>query len=169
VRPVWIIGTRHDYQRLRLGITDPGPEEFRAVLTAICSRKDVRAIGEEMTLEGLKTTGAYDSVSKQVADALGILHRYCDPSSEERRAIGIIDGDPIVESRLWAPCDEQNFKAEVRDSYNKRRGHWLEHLLQLNVWPLLFVCGANHAEPFRKRLQADGIDAHVLFANWAPN
>jgi hypothetical protein len=169
MRTVWIIGTRHDYQRLRLGVSDPGPEQFRIVLTAICSGKDVQAIGEEMSPEGLRINGAYDSVCRQVADALGIPHRYCVPSSGERRALGIIEGDAIRESRLWADCEEHDFEAEVRDSYDKRRRRWLEHLFELNAWPLLFVCGANHAKPFRQLLRATSVDAHVLFTNWSPD
>ena len=57
----------------------------------------------------------------------------------------------------------------VRASYAIREGRWLDCVMELDAWPLLFVCGANHAERFRKRLQADGIDARVLFENWAPN
>lgn len=169
MRTVWIIGTRHDYQRLRLGVSDPGPEEFRLVLTDVSSDKRVRAIGEEMSHEGLKSNGVHDSVCRQVAHALGIPHRYCDPSSGEREALGIIKGDPILESRLWADCEERNFEPAVRDSYDRRRRRWLQHLLELNAWPLLFVCGANHAKPFRKLLLATSVDAHVMFTNWSPN
>ncbi len=169
MRTAWIIGTRHDHQQLRVGVSNPGPEQFRVVLTAICFDKGVRAIGEEMSPGGLKINGAYDSVCRQVADALSIPHRYCDPSSEERKALGIIEGEPIRESRLWADCEEREFEAEARDSYDRRRRRWLEHLLELNAWPLLFICGANHAKPFRKLLRATSVDAHVLFTNWAPN
>lgn len=135
MRTVWIIGTSHNYQQLRLGANDLGPEQFRVVLTAISSDKGVRAMGEEMSLESLELNGAYDSVCRQVAHALGIPHRYCDPCSEERRDLGIIKGDPLLESRLWADCEEREFEPQVRDSYERRRRRCLEHLLELNAWP----------------------------------
>ncbi len=56
----------------------------------------------------------------------------------------------------------------VRASYAIREGRWLDCLTELDAWPVLFVCDANHAEPFRQRLQAFGIEALVLIENWAP-
>ncbi len=169
MKTAWIIGTSHHYQMLRHGVTDVGSERFRRVLTALSSENDLRAIGEEMSPEGLRKAGAHDSVCRQVAEALDIRHRYCDPSCEERRALGIAKGDPVLESRLWADCEEREFAPEVRNSYDRRRRRWLEHLLEMDAWPLLFVCGANHAKAFREVCLATAMDAHVLFSNWSPS
>lgn len=130
MRTAWIIGTRHDYQMLRPGVSDSGSERFRRVLTALSSDNGIRAIGEEMSPEGLRKAGASDSVCRQVAEALGILHRYCDPSCEERRALGIAKGDPVLESRLWADCEEREFAPEVRNSYDRRRRRSREGISQ---------------------------------------
>lgn len=164
-----MIGTKHDYQLVRRGSDEPGAEQFRAVLTAVATEKGVRAIAEEMSPEGLALRKADDSVCRQVAHTLRIPHRYCDPSSHEREALGIAEDDDIRMSGFFSGRDQQAIENDVSASYALREGRWLKYLLDLDAWPLLFVCGANHAGSFSKRSQVEGIDAHVLFANWAPN
>ncbi len=153
VRTAWIIGTSHDHQR------SDGD--------GLGSGEWVRAIAEEMSLEGLH--GAADSVSRQVACTLGISHRYCDPSSEERRTLGIVEEVDIRMSGFFSERDPQEIENDVRASFARREGRWFDCVMELDTWPLLFVCGANHAEPFRQRLRTLGIDACVLFENWAPH
>jgi len=129
----------------------------------------VKAIAEEMSIEALERHGVHQSICKQVADALRLAHRYCDPSSQERKALGVVEDDDIRMAGFFAGRDPQEVEADVRASYAIRERCWLEHLLQLDTWPVLFVCGANHAEPFQALLQANGIVVHVLFTNWAPH
>ena len=169
VRTAWIIGTSHDYQRARSDCDGSGSGELRTALTAIATQKGVRAIAEEMNPEGLALHGADDSVCRQVAHALGISHRYCDPSRQERQALGIVEDDDIRMSGFFAARDPQAIEDDVRASFARREGRWFDCVMELDTWPLLFVCGANHAEPFRQRLQTFGVDARVLFENWAPN
>jgi hypothetical protein len=167
VRTAWIVGTSHDYQRARSDCGRSGTGEFRTALTAIATQKEIRAIAEEMSHEGLH--GADDSVCRQVASALGVPHRYCDPSSQERAALGIAEDDRIRMSGHLSGRDPRAIEEDVRASFARREGLWADCVMDLDAWPLLFVCGANHAEPFRQRLQAFGIEARVLVENWAPH
>ena len=169
MRTVFLIATSHEHQRLRLGAQDPGPEQLRALITTSARQKGVLAIAEEMSTEGLAVHGAHESVGKQVADALELPHRYCDPSSEEREALGVIEDDDIRMSGFFADRDAREVEAAVKASHTIREGRWLEHLLELNTWPVLFIRGANHTEAFRERLEANSIDAHVLFEKWTLN
>jgi hypothetical protein len=57
----------------------------------------------------------------------------------------------------------------VRASHATRERYWLDEILSLDVWPLLFVCGANHVHPFRTSLQAEGIDFDVAADDWSPD
>jgi hypothetical protein len=169
VRGVWVIGTSHDYQLLRRGSDQLGVAQFRALLTTVATDHGVRAIAEEMSLEGLALHKADDSVCKQVARTLGIPHRFCDPSSQERKALGIAEDDDIRMSGFFAGRDQQAIECYVRASYSLRERSWLGQLIELDAWPLLFVCGAYHAESFCARLQAEAIDVRLLFTNWSPN
>jgi hypothetical protein len=166
---VFLVGTSHEYQRPLAGSSDQGPEQFRAMVAAACQREDVKAIAEEMSVEALDLHGVHQSVCKQLADILHIAHRYCDPGTEERKALGIIDDDTIRMAGFLANRDPQQVEADVRASYAIREGRWLEHSLALDAWPVLFVCGANHTESFRALLLNDGIIVHVLFRKWVPD
>ncbi len=169
MRTVLITGTSHEYQRLLPGSSDPEPEQFRIVVTTTCQQKGVKAIAEEMSFEALERHGVHQSVCQQVADALRIPHRFCDPSSQERRDLGIIEDDDIRLRGFFADQDQQEVEAKVRASYGIRERRWLEYLLELDSWPVMFVCGADHVEPFRALLKANDVAAHVLFTNWEPN
>jgi hypothetical protein len=77
---VLLIGTRHDYQRPGC----QGAGQFRAQVEAACRKHGIRLLAEEMSLDALHLCGAHRSVCQEVADSLGIAHRYCDPSIEEQ-------------------------------------------------------------------------------------
>jgi len=44
----------------------------------------------------------------------------------------------------------------------------LEQLDELDVWPLLFILGANHYEPFSKLLQDNGVEVIEGYRDWEP-
>lgn len=169
LRTVLVIGTSHEYQRPLPESASQAPGRFRALVAATCRQQGVRAIAEEMSLDALQRHGAHESVCKQVAEALGIAHRYCDPSTKEQEALGVAEGDSIRMSGYFANRSQEEIEAAVRASDAIRERCWLECLLELDSWPVLFVCGANHTEPFRELLRANAIAVHVLFAKWEPN
>jgi len=127
----------------------------------------VKAIAEEMSVEALERYGVPQSICQQVAETLHLAHRYCDPSTPERKALGVVEDDDIRMAGFFANRDPQQVEADVRASYAIRERYWLAHLLQLDTWPVLFICGANHTEAFRALLQANDIVGHVLFTKWA--
>lgn len=168
MRTVLLIGTSHEYQRPVPEHASQGPEPFRALVATTCQQQGVKAVAEEMSLDALERHGARESVCKQVAGTLGIPHRYCDPSIEEQQALGVAEEGDIRMSGYFANRSREEIDAAVRTSDAIRERYWLEHLLNLDSWPVLFVCGANHTEPFRELLQAHGIEVRVLFAKWEP-
>jgi hypothetical protein len=165
MKTVLLIGTRHDYQR-------PGSyasEELHALVAAICREEDVRVIAEEMSLDALGLYGATQSVCEQVADSLRIRHCYCDPSPEEQKTLGIAHPGKSDPSAFSPVCDPGEIDPEVSASNAIRERCWLECLLKLDSWPVLFVCGPHHVVPFGTLLRDNNIIANVLFPTWAPN
>lgn len=165
VKTVLLVGTRHDYQRPG----SQGSEEFHALVAATCQEQDIKGIAEEMSLDALSLYGAKQSVCKQVADSFRIPHCYCDPSIEEQKKLGIDQPGKIGLSGFSAIRGPHEVDPEERASSAIRERCWLEHMLKLDSWPVLFVCGAHHTESFRVLLQANDIIVHVLVPNWAPN
>jgi hypothetical protein len=165
-----LIGTNHLYQRPLPLPYNQGHKQLRGIIAATCQRKGVKAIAEEMCVDGLKPFDVHESVCKQVATALHLAHRYCNPSIQEHRNRGIIiDEEQFRWEGVIANKLPQQIEDEIRASHKIREYYWLAQLLELDTWPVLFVCGADHTEPFRVLLEANGVVVHVLFTKWVPN
>lgn len=166
-KTVLLVGTRHDYQIPG----NPGSDQFRAFVSAICQERKIRLLAEEMSPDALSRVGATMSVCKQVAGSLSIEHRYCDPSIEEQKALGIATPGKASPGAFSPSCDYYEPDPEVRQANAIRERRWLEDIIELDVWPALFVCGAHHTSSFQNLLQTRLITVHVLFprCGWAPN
>ncbi len=170
MRTAFLIGTNHLYQRPLPLPHDQGHKQLREIIAATCQRKGVKAIAEEMCIDGLKPYDVDESVCKQVADDLHLAHRYCNPSIQEHKERGIIINEEKFRfDGVVANKPQQQIEVEIRASHEIRECYWLKQLIKLDTWPVLFVCGADHTEPFRALLQANGIVVHVLCTNWAPH
>lgn len=167
MKTAFLFGTRHDYQRPG----NPGCEQFRTVVTAACQERQVRLIAEEMSLEALGLFHATTSVCKQVADSMSIPHRYCDPSSAEQTSLGIANPGKVSPGAFSPSCDYHEPDPEVREAGAIRERRWLEHLMEVDLWPVLFVCGAHHISSFQHLLETRRVTVHVLSprCGWAPN
>ena len=120
-----------------------------------------------MSLEALK---GYPNVKMTIcqitAERLNILHRYCDPDSFQREKLGItseqeVSLDGFFNNRSPQSIETRRFaESEIREKY------WLDQLLDMNTWPVLFVCGANHAESFPKILDDQTIAYEIIVRDW---
>lgn len=160
-RPVFLIGTKHDYQLPG----KRGAHQFRDLLFHVVLEHCVRAIAEEMSSDGL--FGRQQSTCLEVAEACGLAHRYCDPNTAERQALGIlVDEDTPRMAAFFSGRDPQEAQAEVKASHGCREQFWLDGLLDLDTWPVLFVCGQAHTDRFRTLLETNRLVVHLLFTNW---
>jgi hypothetical protein len=164
MKSVTLIGTNHKYQLTGNAIE----HEFCNRIEQICEEFKVRAIAEEMNVEALAQKHASQSLCERIANAKGIGHRYCDPNNEQRRALHIRQEQDIRLEAFYKDWDNERLEREIRAAHEIREGHWLDQLLDLNCWPALFVCGANHVKSFRKALEAKGLHADVAAWDW-PN
>jgi hypothetical protein len=75
----------------------------------------------------------YETVLEQFSKAKGIEHRFCDPDSKERKALGIEESD-----------------------WGKREQVWLSRIADCKRRRVLFVCGDNHYDAFAQLLENNG-------------
>lgn len=61
--------------------------------------------------------------------------------------------------------EEKKAKLEWEEDL-KREPSWLCNILELNIWPLLFICGSKHVESFSKLLSASSFIVHIVNKNW---
>ena len=67
-----VVGTSHTIQ-----IADP---ELKPFLENLCREFNVRAVAEEMNEEALAEKDCSASIPMQIASALQMPHRFCDPN-----------------------------------------------------------------------------------------
>lgn len=95
-------------------------------------------LAEEFNEDALKISRASESTVRGIAKQLGIRHLFCDPTSAQRKELGI--GKDI----------------DLRENY------WLACLNEHRTENILFVCGAGHLETFGNKLIQDGYQVQVL-------
>lgn len=164
LRTVTLIGTSHTYQLPG----NPAAGEFGDFVEEICDKFAVRAVAEEMSLEALTQKDASLSLCEQVANTRGIAHRYCDPNNEQRQALHTRQEGDIRFEAFYDEWDQDRLEREIRATHSRREQYWLNQLLDLDCWPVLFVCGAAHIEHFSGALRAYGLDVYVGAQDW-PN
>jgi hypothetical protein len=158
-----VVETSHTIQ-----ITD---RELKPFLEGLCRDFNVRAMAEEMNEEALAEKNCNSSIPMEIASALQIPHRFCDPNRAERAKLEIRQENEIkIDAWLsGATLSDSEFAARVQESYAARERYWLEQLRNLNVWPVLFICGADHVASFCELLKQQGIAMHVAAEDWASN
>ena len=171
---VRIIGTSHIYQVGGENCPNEDAKEFREYILSICKGGNIRGIAEEMSLQALEEKNVTDSVAQQVCDSLDLRHQFSDPSREERKILGICQDNDIVAEHLFDGWTKEQIDADVRErgsvpSDRIREKFWLRKIKELDVWPLLFICGENHFTPFAALLKAGCINVVETHPNWEPS
>ena len=155
---VIIIGTSHSIQM--------ASSKLKTHLERLCRELTVRAVAEEMSEEALLENNYTASVPMRVAEALRLPHRFCDPDRAERTRLQIRQENEIRKSAFLANLPEPEVLARLSESHAKRELYWLRQLRNHNLWPVLFVCGANHVRSFGELLRREGIVMRVVAEDW---
>jgi hypothetical protein len=164
MRMVALIGTSHRYQFPH----DPAAGEFGAFVERALAASKFAAIAEECSFEALSQNGTSVSVCKRISDRESLAHRDCDPNNQQRSALRIESEQEIRLHAFFEGWHQERTELVNRASHEIRERYWLKELLDLDLWPTLFVCGANHVELFCQALVAGGLHVSVLAQDWAP-
>lgn len=174
MQTVFLVGTDHKFQRPVNGPATDGIAQFRTMIQGLCLQHDLAAIAEEMNLPALQKYGVTESVPQQVCALLGLHHQLSDPSHEERYKLGIRQDNDIRAEHMLDEWTQEQIEADVlaRGSVRSdrlREQFWLRKILELDAWPLLFICGANHFTSFAALLRAGHIEVVEVHPDWEPS
>lgn len=161
----YIIGTSHPYQISDGNSSQADEDAYRNLLQEACSKYRIRAIAEEMSTEGLN---GGESLAEILSQRMSLCYRACDPDSSEREQLGIVNEGLVKIRAMQDGCDEAKLTDAIRSEYRKREEYWLQKLQDLDEWPALFICGANHVESFQELLSMNSIAVVVLAQDWEP-
>lgn len=125
-----------------------------------------------MCREAVIRNHATESVCESIAKALRIPHRHCDLNWAQREALGVPLPGQVRLRATWEKWPSEKAETAVAEAEvvlsRIRERRWMNRIVALNCWPLLFVCGANHVESFRALLKARGIVVDVAHRDWVP-
>ena len=104
---------------------------------------------------------------------LNIQYKIIEPNEEEREELGIEDrADIDAEFRRvnnvqdyseelslnnLSAKEYEKYDERTQNVYRQRELEWLRRINNLNTWPVLIICGANHCQPFFELLSKKGI------------
>ena len=97
------------------------------------------------------------SVTEQISLELNILYRACD--------LGLAEQLPLTP---WGDGTPEGVVKMRRRTFPPREQYWIQQLLALNRWPMLFVCGGDHRRSFRQRLVSTDLKVLVLRREESP-
>lgn len=117
----------------------------------------VEIIAEELNEEELTGYNVSKSSSSgyQIARECEIGHIFCDPNLKEREALSI-------------PAPPYTSEQNRKNDFQKRELFWLNKIIHLKGTPVVFICGRNHIESFRRLLEENGFKVTVLskYLSW---
>jgi hypothetical protein len=163
---IYIIGLAHRAQTRRRGVElNDSQSTFSSCLRGTVETTRPAFIAEEFSEEALEEISE-DSIAREIAFESGILHRFCDPNSDERHAIGYRDYVSIFMGlNEELPEEEKRRKAraiEICRYFPLREEFWLERLREFRGRDGIFICGDGHIEGFTHRLDNNQIPFAIV-------
>jgi hypothetical protein len=156
IKKVILLGTNHSIQR-----GNNLKESFQLHLEHLVGAHNINAIAEEIN-EDEKTFPVARDVSKNDC----IIYKVIEPKPSERDELGIERVNNINYEFFMRDDDleatpqslKKEYDSRVQDTYRAREAVWLEKLQELDTWPVLVICGANHFQPFERLLSSKNFD-----------
>jgi hypothetical protein len=167
---LYIIGLNHCAQARKPGIAPTEAQQaFADCLRRTTAKVRPSLIAEEDSEEALAERGKI-SIAKEIAEETGVEHRFCDPTREERKAIGCVDGQTLEREMLLhddpnLSFEETRVKAraiEISRNSPIRERFWLGRLGECCNDDVVFVCGDDHTDSFGKLLKSKGVPCRVV-------
>jgi len=102
----YLIGVAHRVQSKARGSDDTEEQKaYRACLTAAIKRIEPAVVAEEFSNDALRKANKSDraeheSITREIASALGTAHRFCDPEQEAREKMGYVQDSGLRKPRF---------------------------------------------------------------------
>jgi hypothetical protein len=163
---VLILGTDHRFQMRSDNFSESQHQQFDSHVKATASEYKVAGLVEENSPQAVDKKDRKESTVQTIARDLGLKHLHCDPDKETRDALEIRQENEIRADAFFEKVNETEIQRRIDESLRKRERYWLTQLQKFNTWPVLFICGANHALPFLDLLRTNDVDAIVVDEDW---
>jgi hypothetical protein len=172
-RTAYILGASHIYQRADKSCEAGAIAAFLEYLQSLLNAHGIKAIGEEASAAANADWNITDTIPAKFASKHGIHHRYCDPSPEVAKALGIVHCFDVKNQARIDNLSADQIELRLWKEDLKREPYWLTKIQEWDkeqdVWPILFVCGPSHVNGFSQLLTTVATEVHIAHPNWLPN
>jgi len=178
---IYIIGVDHLIQYKNSIVPDIIYKQFIDFIEEQIRDYRIDLIAEEFNYEALKHVYHSDQATvKAIAQGNGIEHRYCDPGLKERKKLGIpffadikdmvrkkhnISEKFIFDTLLRKKIISETIKIS-RSYWKIREKFWLDKIRDRIDSEILFICGHEHPERFKKLLVENKYDCTIISEWW---
>lgn len=141
-------------------------DNYRSFIRDKSLHHKVKIVAEEMSDEGLEYHGTSATIAEKLVKTLNdIEHHYIDIPSAIKRQLKIDNDSLAIFSEFrFSKQNKGNDKLEKLSkiiSNPARECCWFAQILDINIWPAMFVCGENHVENMSKLIQKADKNAFV--------
>ena len=165
---IYIVGIHHELQ-----YWDGSDSPFLAAFRDWNYTLKLSVFAEELNQEEIEKQQQFlgrtlASTAQQAASLLGLEHRFCDPNTFERAALGILATKDLRKKLGLRAGENEDFlqKEERRLYWPLREKFWLERIRDKSEEEILFICGACHVESFLSLVESSGLKATVIHKDW---
>jgi hypothetical protein len=172
----YIIGVSHKVQSKPIGVAETEDQRrYRLCLEQAIGLYQPAVVAEEFSEYALHNAGqesgaAHEPLTKAIATAAGIEHRFCDPDKNTRDNIGYLESITIsfnlfMTSGRNLSASELSSRADAIETakyWPVREQFWLDQLCDVRDRPVIFVCGDAHIEGFGALLEKNGIASLIV-------
>ena len=164
---LYIIGTDHKYQHRSSKLTDIQHEGFEMHIGQIVVERKIALLAEENNEQAVQENGLAKSSIQNLAEIFSIPHLFCEMDRESRAENGMEQEKGIRISGFMKNLTEDEIERKIQESYRNREAHWIKCILERDIWPTLFICGANHAIPFQELVLRSHVSPLLLSKDWS--
>ena len=176
MRPaIFILGTSHP---LQCGAAKCGADNIALLeekVRQVLSEHGIGRIAEEMSEDSLRDQlgdeAGRGTVCQRITRGTGIGVDFVDLDREERDRLGL--SDRVINGFTFSYGEDDTERAAIREAFNALCGKvrervWVGRVLSGGEWPVLFVCGADHAVSVRKLFEGVGVQATIICRDFDP-
>ena len=171
-REVFILGISH---KLQCGVAECGVDKISLLekeIRRVLCKYGIRRIAEEMSADGLRKIGGdkvVETVCERIAGGKVPVH-FVDLNVKERACLPFWDRD--IGALMFKHNNSEmewirNALTVLGDEVRERV--WVARVLSGDEWPVLVVCGPDHAVSVSALFKCIGVQATVICRDFDPD
>ena len=173
-REVFVLGTSHS---LQCGAAECGADRITLLeqeVRRVLSEFGIRRIAEEMSEDGLRER-VPDKGRRTVCQRIAgdeVRVNLVDLGEQERASLSL--SNRHIDTFMFKHSEDHSRWNKIREVFSELCGEvrervWVARVLAGDEWPVLFVCGAEHAVSVQRLFERVGVQATLICRDFDPD